>query len=169
MRRQPPLTVDYILSRLAVDVESGTATWIDPTKHHRHLIGQPAGCARRSQSGKHYWVIRLNTIGYRRSHIIFAVKTGSWPTEQVDHRDGNSLNDSGSNLRHATQVQNSWNHKTRKKASELPMGVRQTASGRYGARIAVNKRKISLGTHSTPEEASATYQAARHHHFGEFA
>lgn len=169
MRRQPPLSVEFILSRLAVDVESGTATWIDATKHHRHLIGKPAGCRVPGRRGKDYWVIRLNGIGYRRSHIIFAVKTGAWPTQLIDHRDGNSLNDKGDNLRPATQAQNCWNIKTQRKASGLPMGVRELTPGRYQARIAVNKESICLGVHETAEAASFAYQQARSQHFGEFA
>lgn len=169
MRRQPLLTPEFIASRLEVDVQTGMVRWLDATKHHRNLVGQIAGCQTSGRNGKDYWVIRINGIGYKRSHIVFTMKTGAWPTAEVDHKDGNSLNDNGDNLRAATHMQNCWNHKSRRKKSDLPMGVRKTNSGQYEARIAVNKRKISLGTHATPDAAYAAYQEARCLHFGEFA
>jgi type V secretory pathway adhesin AidA len=106
---------------------------------------------------------------YLRSQIVFAVKTGAWPTDLIDHENGNSLDDRGDNLRPATQMQNAWNHKGRAKASLLPMGVRATRSGRYQARIQVDKKPKVVGVFDTPDAAQAAYQLARKEHFGDYA
>lgn len=168
MRRYPPLTREKILSRLSVDMETGIARWVDATKHHRNLVGEIAGHPRKGNCGKYYWVIKIDGIPYRRSQIVLFLKTDKWPVELVDHENGDSLDDRPSNLRHATTIQNAWNHKTRRKKSELPMGVRQI-SGRYQARIACNSKTHYIGCFDTPEEASNAYQSKRKELFGEFA
>jgi type V secretory pathway adhesin AidA len=169
MRRHPPLTIAFILARLRVDVALGRVHWVDATKHHRRLEGSEAGYARSGGNGKSYWVVKLNGIQYLRSQIVFAVKTGAWPTDLIDHENGNSLDDRGDNLRPATQMQNAWNHKGRAKASLLPMGVRATRSGRYQARIQVDKKPKVVGVFDTPDAAQAAYQLARKEHFGDYA
>lgn len=169
MKRFAPLTVDEITQRLHVDLETGVCTWKDATKHHRSLVGCEAGSPRKqSHNGKSYWVIKINGIPYKRSQIILAIATGRWPTDTVDHIDGDSLNDRATNLRHATITQNAWNHKRRAKKADTPMGVRKSASGKFVARIAVNKRQLHLGVFETVEAAEAAYQQARKENFGAF-
>ena len=168
MKRIPPLTREEIVVRLHVDMEQGKCFWVAPSKNNIHLDGKEAGCARLCGGGKRYWVIKLNGVSYRRSHIILMIKTGQWPANTVDHTDGDSLNDRDDNVRHATYTQNAQNLHFRSKRSGLPMGV-NVIEGRFGARIQVNGVSNFLGLFSTPEEASAAYQAKRLEHFGEFA
>lgn len=160
-KRNPPLSVEEIKSRLVVDTETGRCFWKDPTKYHVQLTGKEAGTPRPNRHGSAYWVIKLDGIPYRRSQIVVAVATGVWPTEMVDHKDGDTLNDRAENLRHATATQNAWNHRTRAKKSDLPMGVRQISSGRFQARVACQKKTICLGPFDDIAEASAAYIAKR--------
>jgi hypothetical protein len=169
MRRFPPLTVAEITSRLNVDLLTGICIWRDATKHHRQLNNTIAGFSRPNQSGKNYWLIKINGRPYRRSQLILTVATGLWPENMVDHIDGDSLNDKAENLRHATVTQNAWNHKKRAKKSDCPMGVRKTPQGKYQARIAVNKKQIALGVFCTSKEASDAYQLARKEYFHAFS
>lgn len=170
MKRFTPLSVEEIRQRLDVDLASGICRWIDPTKHHLNLIGQVAGGKRPSSENKSYWVIKLNGIPYKRSQIVLTVATGIWPTEAVDHINGNSLDDRAENLRHATWTQNAWNHKTRAKKSNLPMGVRVLkGSTQFQARICCDKKMHFLGMYPTPDLAHAAYLAKRKELFGEFA
>lgn len=149
--------------------EDGTLVWKAPPKFHPDLIGQSAGALTPSRHGKSYWNVQINGRKVKRSRIVFCLTTGRWPTDQIDHIDGNSLNDNPCNLREATATQNAWNHKGRRKASPLPMGVRQAKSGRFVARIAVNKRKLTIGSFDTIEAAQSAYRLARAVNFGEFA
>lgn len=163
----PPL--DLLTSRLSVDVDSGRVFWIDATKHHIRLNGKEAGCARKSSSsGKHYWHIKLNGVAVKRSAIVFCAAHGRWPVMQIDHINGDSLDDRAVNLREATPTQNAWNHKLRTKKSPLPMGVR-AIGGRFQARIAKDKTAHSLGCFDSAEDASRAYRLARTSLFGEFA
>ena len=86
----------------------------------------------------------------------------------VDHRDGDTLNNTRTNLRMATRSQNNAN-RAGKADKELPKGVFLTDSGKYRARIMVEGKNISLGTFSTVEEAVLEYNEAAVYHYGEFA
>ena len=80
---------------------------------------------------------------------------------EVDHRDGDGLNNRRDNLRLATHALNNKNcHHVSHKTSNLPMGV-CCAGGRYKAQIYINGRNIHLGLFDAPEQAAVAYQAAR--------
>ena len=163
-------SLEYLKSRLRVDVDAGRVFWIDATKHHSNLVGREAGSKRRSShTDKFYWHVKLDSVAIKRSHIVYLFSTGKWPTLQIDHANGNSLDDRIANLRQATATQNAWNHKRRKKSSPTPMGVRKVASGRFQARIAVEKKKISIGTFDTSDQAAKAYQQKRKELFNEYA
>lgn len=162
-------SLEYLRTRLEVDIASGRVTWLDATKQHVGLVGQEAGSPRPNQSGKQYWHVKVDGKPIKRSHIVFLFATGQWPALQVDHINGNSLDDRFTNLREATQMQNAWNHKGRAKASDCPMGVRRLPSGRFQARIAVNKKQVPIGTYETQDQAEQAYQQKRKEFFGEYA
>lgn len=161
--------LEYLRTRLCVDVNAGKVKWIDATKHHVPLNGTEAGCSRISHSGKFYWHIKIDGTPIKRANIIFLFAYGRWPEPMVDHINGDSLDDRISNLREVTATQNAWNHKGRKKKTGLPMGVRELPSGRFQARIACNHKKIQIGTFSTLEQAVSAYQQKRKEMFGDYA
>lgn len=167
MRSKKP-SIPYLLERLSVDVVSGLATWINPSKYHPGLVGKNAGCPENS-NGKDYWVIRIDRKGYTRSQIIFAVANNRWSDMEIDHKDGDSMNDRLDNLRECTHLQNMGNIRRMKKKSDLPMGVKKYGERRYQARLTVNKKLIHLGIFDSSEAASAAYRAARKFHRGDFA
>lgn len=163
-------TLDYLRTRIAVDLATGAVTWIDATEHHKRLNGALAGSIRRPSKGrKGYVYIKVNTAALKRSHIVYLFGHGHWPKNQVDHINGDSTDDRLANLRDVTATQNAWNHKGRAKKSALPMGVRALPSGRFQARIACNKQKFLFGPFDTATEAQAVYQQKRKELFGEFA
>lgn len=158
-----------ILDALIPDLDAGRLYWIKPNKYHSEKTNREAGCPRSSRAGKHYWVIKINGRVYKRGHLIFCIVHGHFPSPCLDHKNGDSLDDRPKNLREATITQNAWNHKKRARRIELPMGVRILRSGRYQARIAVNKKMMHLGTYSSPEEARKVYMKMRKKFYGEFA
>lgn len=158
---------EYLKSILLYAPKRGVFYWITPPAGHGDLLGEEAGC---SVTGKKtYHVIQVDGKKYKRSRLAFLYMEGRWPSDLIDHINGNSTDDRWENLREASFTQNAWNHKGRSKSSDLPMGVRMNASGRFSARIGVNGTQIQIGTYDTLEAAEEAYKNARRKYFGQFA
>jgi len=90
--------------------------------------------------------------------------------EQVDHEDGNGLNNRRSNLREATNSRNNANKKKGAGSSSRFKGVNwQKHTQKWRAEIRVNGVNYSLGYFTSEEDAARAYDAAALQHFGEFA
>jgi hypothetical protein len=161
------ITKDKLDELFFVDLNNGKMYWKKPTKYHPDLAGKEAGCNRQYKNSG-YWVIKIDGKAYKRSRLLFFYKHNKFPSPCVDHIDGNSLNDCIHNLREASLLENSWNHRTRKKSTSLPMGIRQTKTG-YVARIAFKKKTIHLGVFLTVEDAEKAYKQKRIELYGRFS
>lgn len=91
------------------------------------------------------------------------------PGMQVDHINGNRLDNRRENLRTCTSAENNMNRRPTP-GRALPKGVDWCAKdGRFRASIGVNKQTIHLGAFPTAAQAeSARIEAAKKYH-GEFA
>jgi|ERR1700722_12310964 len=98
---------------------------------------------------------------------------GASPGQEVDHKDGDYLNNQRHNLRKATRQQQI--HNTRKRSdgeTSLFKGVHYDS--RCSRRPWVTSIKTPVGKriavhHATEDEAARTYDALAREHFGEFA
>lgn len=88
--------------------------------------------------------------------------------ERVDHKNGNTLDDTRSNLRLATHAQNMRNSKRRKNNSSGYKGV-NFFRGKWRAQIQHEKKNITIGMFDTPEQAHEAYCAKALELQGEFA
>jgi hypothetical protein len=92
------------------------------------------------------------------------------PSEEIDHKDGDGLNNRRDNLRVATRTQNMQNKRINRSSVTKLKGVDYHAkSNAWRARITVNGKVIHLGFFATPDLAFAAYREAAETHFGEFA
>ena len=167
------LTQSYLKSILSYDPETGVFTWKErqdvtqPAQWNGRFAGKQAGTKRKG-GNTFYRRIRIGDKPYLTHRLAWFYMTGQWPPEQIDHVDGNGLNNRFENLRLATHGQNKANsgaYRTNK------LGIRgvHRQGNRYIARIQISRRKIHLGSFDTPQEASAAYAKAAEKHFGEFA
>lgn len=121
-----------------------------------------------------------STNVYRAFRTIYEGKThrflymtraimGDIPGTIVDHWDHDTLNNQRYNLRICTYQQNNANKRRMVKSSLPYKGIRPYKSGRFGARIWLNRKPISLGSYDTIQEAAKAYDRAAINIHGEYA
>ena len=90
---------------------------------------------------------------------------------QVDHKNGNTLDNSRKNLRLCTHQQNQHNRINPNKNNIL--GIKGICwlkgTGKFRARIMINKKAIHLGLFVSIKEADNAYRKAERKYFGSFA
>lgn len=91
-----------------------------------------------------------------------------FPPHDIDHRDGDKLNNRRENLRPCTNHQNQANSKPH--GGKRFKGVYlQRKSGRFEAAIHPHGKRMHLGTFSTAEDAARAYDSKAREVYGEFA
>lgn len=150
------VTASYVRERLNYDPLTGLLTWrtaVGP----RTSVGAVAGTV--SAGYRH---IKLEGRTYRAHRLIWLLVHGTWPTE-VDHLNGDGLDNRLENLRDASRsvnVQNS--RRARKDSSSGLIGAHYHKQNRkWVAAIQVNKETRYLGIFATPEEAHEVYLTAK--------
>jgi hypothetical protein len=151
------LTAETIRQLLDYNPATGEFTWKDN--------GLPA-----SRSSAIYDRITILGERYYSHRIVWLYVTGDWPAEQIDHINCNKKDNRFSNLREATQMQNSGNMRATKRNKYGLKGVTfHHRVGKYFAQInALGERKY-LGYFDTPEAAHDAYVEAAKKYHGEFA
>ena len=97
------LDVDTVKAMLNYDVNTGIFVWL--VKRPKVNIGTVAG--RQDKDG--YNEISLFGKRYKAHRLAWFIMTGKWPTNQIDHINGDKTDNSWSNLREATKQQNMMN------------------------------------------------------------
>ncbi len=123
------------------------------------------------KKGYAYTTIYLGKIGdkYRGTTIKMHRLLTSCPVDkQVDHKNGNGLDNRKSNLRICTATQNSYNRKVHKNNKSGYKGV-GTQKNDYYVEIGFKGKRIYLGRYKDPVEAAKVYDKAAKKYHGEFA
>jgi hypothetical protein len=123
--------------------------------------------ANREYSG--YYAVSQDPGGkqYRMHRVILGITD---PGVNVDHRDGDTLNNQRYNLRPCTDSQNGANRKISSNNKSGYKGVHwNKAMGRWAAQIQWHNKVYTLGYHSDPLEAARAYDRRALQIFGEFA
>lgn len=133
----------------------------------------------KSGSGKVGYARNWNKGNPIRMHRLIM---GDPDGKQIDHINGDGLDNQRKNLRTATASQNNMNRKqhnnqhgfkgiyfynTRRYYNKKT--TRTTNPKNWKARIKINRKFIHLGSYSTKEEAAKSYDRATKKYFGEFA
>lgn len=115
-----------------------------------------------------YSIVRINCVDFFSHRIIWSMLKGEIPQGmEIDHINGNTLDNRIDNLRIATRGQNSRNRIGSSKL-EMPKGVSVNRK-RFIAKITYNGTLYRLGSFKTLEEASNAYNEAAKRLHGEFA
>lgn len=102
--------------------------------------------------------------------LIWLYVHGCWPTDNIDHRDGDGCNNRLANLRDVPQVVNSQNlrkARSNNRSTGMLGAYKRNDTGRFTSRIGVDGKSLSLGCFDSAEEAQSAYiEAKRRLHEG---
>lgn len=163
-RNESLLNADDVRWRLNYNPVTGILTWKVPSSN-RAKVGAPAGYLNKLG----YIRVRIGDCLYMASRLAWLHHYGEWPSETIDHINGNTADNSIANLREVNDSQNQANQKRSRSNVTGYKGVGRKSCGKYAAVITVNRKAIYLGRFSTPELAYAAYCEAARKYFGEYA
>jgi HNH endonuclease len=153
------VSVEELRQRLEYDPETGVVCW-------RRKRGLVAGYIKKSGYREIEW--RTSIKGKRKGRKVFyplahrvawALATGAWPENEIDHRNGNRDDNRLANLRLATRAENAQNLAPHRKRPWEMMGVSKAPRCKNRWRADMSKRY--LGTFGSAEEAHQAYLAAK--------
>lgn len=160
------LSREELLKILRYDPDAGLLWWRERGSSRR--FGKPIGSIDR-RSRRMYLRFRLKHQTYSVHRIAFFMYHGYEPHE-VDHWNGNSLDNRIGNLRPAAPSMNNANSRL---SSSNTSGFKGASwdkhKRRWAASITKNYKHYFLGYFDTPEEAHQAYMTAAKNFFGEFS
>jgi HNH endonuclease/AP2 domain len=149
--KQIPLTKGYVAL-----VDDEDFEWLNQWKWHVSLTTTGVPYAKTGSRSPHPYMHRA----------VMRVKQREI---EVDHIDGNTLNNCRTNLRFGTSQQNNFNVGPRGHNKTGYKGVRYDAKNkRYTSVIRINRKSIWLGSSDCPKTCARTYNQAAKVLFGEF-
>jgi hypothetical protein len=183
MNNRLSIPLELIKQSLRLDSSSKTGLrWIQRPQSHFNSrnawirtnaksAGKEAGWLTADNKGKFYYGVRFNNRNYKAHRIVYALAFDCDPGNmEIDHIDGNGLNNTLSNLRIATHAQNLRNRGKTKANTSGKKGVYfSQQSKKWGACVRVNNKTVHLGLFDDINKAAAAYDNAANIHYGSFA
>jgi hypothetical protein len=110
----------------------------------------------------------IGTKPHQQTVLMHRIIMNALKGSDVDHINGDTLDNRKSNLRICTRAQNMANVKAR---SHNKLGVKGVykSNNRFRATIRVNHKRYHLGYFDSLSEASAAYNKAARENYGDFA
>lgn len=146
----------YLKSVLNYDTETGIFTWRVRPARSRIVVGTEAGCIAR---GIGYRVIKLGGVLYYSHRLAWLYMTGALPHADMDHVNGERLDNRLCNLREATRQQNCANRRNGRNNTTGVKGVSRNGVS-FRAAIHYAGRGHCLGSFKTISEAASAYAHA---------
>jgi hypothetical protein len=151
-----------------VEYDPDTGVWNDTIR--RTNIGSIQNKEYGGNALYRYRAVYFDGKQRRSGRLAWFFMTGKWPPPylEVDHINGDALDDRWENLRLGTRQQQTMNTRGWSKSGYKGVAFHK-ASGRWRAHITIDGTQKSLGYYDTPEEAYAAYCKGAKEHFGEWA
>jgi len=140
---------------LSYNPETGDLTWIKRTSN-RIKVGDKAGRIRRDCRGyTNYMDTNVFGKSYPNHRLGWFLTHGSWPSHDIDHIDGDGMNNKLSNLRDVSRSDNLlntgvWRHNT----SGIKGVYLRKDTGLWTAKAQYKGKVTHLGCFKTKEEAA---------------
>ena len=144
-RKENNLTQEELKKQLRYDRRSGIFIRL-VSNSNAVKVGDIAGNIRKGYSGKSYIDIDVNGIRYQAHRLSFLYINGLFPEFEVDHINGDGLDNSWCNLRPVTHKENGMNQRLSKNSTSKFNGVCwHTGTNKWRAYIKVNGCQYHLG------------------------
>lgn len=138
--------------------------------YNRHSRGRAKSGERAGYLDVHdYWRVVIDYKKYYVHHLVWFYVHGEWPSSEIDHADGNTLNNAPANLRLCTRTQNNFNSQRPTGESGLKGAYLDKRSLRWYSKIQLGGLVTHLGMFNTAQEAHEAFMAAVELHHGKFA
>jgi hypothetical protein len=145
--------------------DTGNFTW-KTNRRGKRQAGDTAGCIHPNG----YVRISIDYRLYNAHRIAWLFIAGKWPTQNIDHIDGDRANNKALNLRECSQQANCFNKKMSCANTSGYKGVSfLKKSGKWSAHIKHNGKSKYLGCFKAPEEAHKAYCDEAKRLYGEFS
>lgn len=153
------ITQKYLKSRLSYNPASGDFHW--RKLFHKGRENNVAG----SENNEGYVHIRLLGMSYKAHRLVWLYVYGYIPAGEIDHINGNKLDNRLANLRVVNHEENCKNQKLASNNNTGIMGVGwHKNSNKWRARITVNGRNVALGHHNSFFDACCARKSAERLH-----
>jgi hypothetical protein len=155
--------VERLRSLFRYEPDTGNIYWVAAGKGR--IKKKPAGT--RLHSG--YIGILVDGQRIMAHRIAWALRFGFFPTDQIDHVNGDKADNRLTNLREATNSQNGKNQKRKVSNRSGIAGVSfDAANNKWRACIKVDGRQINLGRFRSIDDAAEVRRKAEMQYFGEW-
>ena len=145
---------------LSYDKHSGELFWTDAAP--KPVKGKKAGT-----KSMGYFRIRYEGKFYKSHRVAWLLAHGNWPEGEIDHINGDKLDNRLCNLRDVSKSVNQQNLKQAKACNKVGLLGVSIKGNRFVAQIKINQKKLWLGTFVTATEAHEAYvKAKREIHIG---
>jgi hypothetical protein len=167
---------EYLKECFNYDEITGSLYWKErPLSHFKTdrmmkiMNARMANTVAGSVSGGRYLSVIINLKSYRNHRIVWKLVTGSDPTDQIDHINGDKLDNRFENLREANNAQNQYNVGLNKNNTSGFKGVSfDKWYGLWNAAIGFNRKQYRIGRFKTKEQAAEAVMLARESFHKEF-
>lgn len=160
MKEQIVMDVDFLRRALSLDAASGALTWkaIGNPQRDAKFAGKLAG----GVNAQGYRTIGLLGTRLLAHRVVFALTHNRWPEGQIDHINGDTLDNRPVNLREVSREENQKNCRLRAdNKSGVPGVTLDPFTQKWRVRVNIAKKARTVGRFSTKEEAIAFAEERR--------
>lgn len=161
-------SIEYLHKRLRYEPETGKLFWRDCEEMPEWWRARYAGTeAFTPDDGRGYRSGAIGGVKFKAHRVIWALHTGEWPSDQIDHLNGFRDDNRIINLRVVTSKENNRNASMQRNNTSGVCGVYwHKAAGKWKAQITVDGSYKHLGLFTAFEDAAeARAEALRQHGF----
>lgn len=148
------ITLERLKELLEYNSETGEFVWI--VNKSCAKSGSVAGYQYEVYPGKFYTRIKIDGISYNSHRLAYLYMTGELPDNEIDHIDGDGINNAWINLRLVTPSLNQRNRRLSKNNKSGFCGVIKPRNRKkWVAYIKLRGKRIELGSFENKEDAIA--------------